>query len=198
MQFDSVITIGVVILIGWVIFSTPITMGDAPDGTKKVKTSSNFDIKMDNGDADETIKIYDDETGENLGYLFVKNGRVFEPDGTDIEENRFKTERVVNKYLVEFEVDLGVWSGVYIGKDSGIDRIQTGARCSPAKLLYGAVSPDIVFSQETAGIGASFYVPSESIPSFWNKIGAGAWYCVPYDGNSDPDWCIGLTTSFTR
>lgn len=179
----------------WTVIRNPPSV-QGPAGTAEIPTSNSLAGVRDKGAADAEITFTArDEKRSYLGRLLVRDGRVFEPDGTQEPRNQFDAERRRYRYLLDFPLDAGAWCGAYLADGENTSRIQFGGRFSPVRLLYGTTALDVVASEDVAGIGVSVYPITDRCGSFWEHTGLGAWYVVPFDRSDRPAWVIGISIS---
>jgi hypothetical protein len=182
----------------WVVVKNPPTV-NGPAGTTEIPTETTLSGIRGANDADSVITLTSrDEKRTSLGRLFVRDDRVFEPDGSLEPRNLVDAKRERYAYLLQFGIDAGGWGAGYLGSlsdDGDTRRVQYGVRFSPARIFYGAVAPDIVAGEESAGIGISVYPITDRCGRFWKHAGLGAWYLFPYDRRDNPAWSFGLSFS---
>ncbi len=157
--------------------STPVP--SLPDGSHPVETKTRFHLAAGADRVDGEITAYD-LAGAPLGHWWLDRGRVYEP--TDGTTNRAVLKLTKHEYFYDPGLDLGAWTGFTTGGD--VPGLQIGLRCSPVRLFYGTVAPDIVATRDAAGLGGSLYLPAEYFGKWWNHVGVGAWYLAPYRGGS--------------
>lgn len=116
--------------------------------------------------------------------------------------NPWKYDYTIHRYPIDIDLDLGAWAGFRISDnddDEDSDRSEAfdiGLRVSPVRLAYGVVSPDILVSPSQAGVGVSFYAPSQSVSPLWQHLGVGIGYVADYHGGAGWIPYLSLTTRF--
>ena len=70
-----------------------------------------------------------------------------------------------------------------------------GLRFSPFRALYDVVAPDILLSPKTAGLGVSFYLPSDRFGGIFDHWGIGYGHLWPTDGGRSSNiWYLSFST----
>jgi hypothetical protein len=161
-----------------------------PDNAKPVETHSSFHVApaAEDSRVDNTYELKD-SSGRLIGTWFDDGGQLFSSPET---AGVYSLSVTTHRYLYDPKLDLGAFAGVGISGDS--DRFQPGIRVSPVRLAWGTTALDAVATANGAGIGASIYPPPRYFGRWWNHIGVGGWYIVPFDG-SDPGVTVGLSFS---
>jgi hypothetical protein len=111
----------------------------------------------------------------------------------------WKYEYTIHHYPLDFGVDIGAWAGFRLDhapEDKRSDAFDIGLRISPARFAYGVISPDLLVSPSQAGVGCSFYAPTQTVAPIWQHVGIGLAYVADYHGGSG--WCpyLSLSTRF--
>ena len=103
-----------------------------------------------------------------------------------------KTLRRVSKPF-----DIGAYAGSRVYNDSGDENgLDVGVRYSPVRFAYGIIAPDLLFSPRQAGIGVSFYAPTQTVAPFYQHLGIGLGYFADYHGGSGWTPYLSLSTRF--
>jgi hypothetical protein len=189
MTREGVVGIVIVAFLVWTTWAHPprLVPDDATEIPKKVELHGVRQAQA----ADETLDLFDRETGESRGTLYRRSDVMWEPK-SPINADRVKWTE--HRYIFEFVTDAGPWAAAYLGSGN-TSRFQRGLRVSPARIGFGVVSPDIVIGEEAAGVGVSLYPRTDLLSPFWHHVGVGGWYVVPYDRDVDPGVCVGLSLS---
>lgn len=164
-----------------------------PDGSKPIATKTKLHVYPTTPRVDGEI-IASDPAGAELGRWYLDAGRVYVPVDT---KPRINLSLVRHQYLYDPGLDLGTFAGYATSHSADLPGFQVGVRVSPARLAWGAVSPDVVITSSGFGAGLSAYPPGAYFGRWWDHIGVGAWYIEPFDGGS-PSLVVGLAFSTRR
>lgn len=112
-------------------------------------------------------------------------------------EKAWRYELKLHRYTDDWSPDLGAWGGFRVDSETGGGRPDIGVRYSPVRFLDGVLAPDILLSPFQAGLGASFYMPSQTSHGTWRHLGVGLGYAVEF-GGSRSGWLpyLSLSTRF--
>lgn len=113
----------------------------------------------------------------------------------------WKYEYIVHRYPADYDLDLGVWAGFRLSRSDSeesnrSDAFDIGLRFSPVRYAYGIIAPDLLISPNQAGVGVSFYAPTQTVSPLWQHLGIGFGYVADYHGGAG--WCpyLSLSTRF--
>lgn len=146
-------------------------------------------------DADGVFTLHDRTTGRVAAQYPVADGVLHEAPGQR-DAFPFTGTYTPSEYLGRWRFDAGGWAAVTAAGGPGLNA-EAGIRVSPCRLLYGALAPDVVISDRTAGVGISLFPPTRWVGRPWDHVGVGAWYLVPLDSGR-PGGALGLSLTITR
>jgi hypothetical protein len=162
--------------------------GRAPDkGTQvALEVSDNHTEGLRNGDdkPDGNLEVFS-PTGSAWNLSVYDGGLLYQERKQRDAKDGWSYKYTVNRYFRDYKTDLGAWAGLRAASDTGGESgIDLGIRYSPVRYFYGVVSPDLLVSTHQAGLGVSFYTPSQTVAPLLQQIGIGVGYCADYHGSS--------------
>lgn len=172
--------------VGFVLWNTgPV---QTVNGQNVVPTKTNYDWWRSEGEADASFDVYSDSDVFLASFNIVDNRLYQSPEQE--QAGRIKIKATHNFFGGDPGFDLGALAAYHKGMES--DRFQVGVRYSPLRLGFNAIATDFVITEDTAGVGLSFYLPSKG--KWYSKFGLGAWYLAPF-AHGDPAFAYGLSFS---
>lgn len=162
------------------------------EGKQSVPTTSVFHLWRSEGEADGTLSVRD-PSGAVVGNYVLRDNGLFEPP-EQAEHGPLHVSLARDFYLGDPGVDVGAFESYYRGGGSNTSTFQAGVRVSPARFLYGTISPDLALTPDAIGAGISVYPPPQLVGAHWHHLGIGAWYLAPFDRGS-PGWAVGAAFS---
>jgi hypothetical protein len=207
---NKVIGVGILLIAGWIIYSNspldpPKEIGEQTIITPNVPVEliEKPSVKGEKGN----VKIKHIASGDTLefdvfdSYLLLPTGTKSLP--TKLDPNTGKSEpiwEVVPSRPVSFVSlgnDFGMYAGFLTSKSGNQTRTwDVGIKYSPVRFLFNSVALDMLASDQSLGIGLSFYPAPERYGYFWKHVGVGLGRVYNYsdDGFSN----IIYTTISTR
>lgn len=144
-------------------------------------------------DADRSLDFKDDHN-RIVGRVLERDGLFYDPNGS-----RLHTVNTDDLYLAKPQYDIGAFTGFRPASRgiTGLDPFTAGLRFSPIRLGYDCIAPDLVITNQWAGLGASVFLPERLVGSDWKHLGLGAWYGYPFRGQPDGSggWTVGASFS---
>jgi hypothetical protein len=156
------------------------------------RTFTGMEVNDDTSSAD--IQITDLSNGNTASLSLYEDG-VYEPKKQSAG-SPFKFEYTVHLKPIKIGLDPGWWGGFQSFQGEDRNSFDMGFRLSPARLLYGVVAPDLLLGTQSAGIGASFYLPTTIGTGIWKKIGIGGAWMAGYHGGGGWMPYASVTTSW--
>ena len=162
--------------------------GRAPDkGTQtalEVTDNSYLGLRNDDDRPDGTLEVFS-PTGASWSTSVYDGGVLYQERAQRDAKDGWTYKYTVKRYASDWRPDPGAWAGIRAADDTnGESGIDIGIRYSPVRYFYGVVSPDILVSTHQAGLGISFYTPSQTVHPLLQKFGIGLGYCADYHGSS--------------
>lgn len=176
----------VVLFIGFILYNTgPI---QTIDGQNVVPTKVNFNLWRSKGEADASFSVYDRQ-GAHLGDFNVLDNQLYQ-DPEQEKSGPITIRATHNFFGGDPTFDVGSLGAYHKGLEE--DKFQVGLRYSPFRFAFNAIAADFAVTQDSAGVGLSFYLPTKG--RWYSKFGLGAWYLFPYD-NGNPAIAYGISFS---
>lgn len=181
--------VGAVVVIGATFFFAASPLRTIA-GNIPIPTSTKFVFIKPAGGADGTVHFKatkDIPSGTEFDIDLRDNQLSERPEGRKARDTlgfTAETSRVrgfIETY--DFPYDFGTWAGY--APASRDETFQVGLRASPVRLLYGTLAPDLLLSQDHAGIGISLYPPPDLVGHMWSHWGLGYGHLWPTH-SSDP------------
>jgi hypothetical protein len=189
------------LLIGTIYFNNS-TPSVTPNGYKVIVPKPEVHLVRGPEDVKEednrvTIKHVDhpeDELSLRLWHDFVvlprdKDGNPISPtrkntDGTETPIWDIKTVR--KQYIFDPGWDFGAYGGYLSGNKTGTDikDLDVGLRISPVR-VWNTFAPDLLISNQAAGVGISFYPAPERYGEIWSHLGVGFGRVITYSDDSN-------------
>ena len=151
-------------------------------------------------DLDQSIPRTREDAGIHLGTPFSEPEST-PPIDSDKDGGKWQVSYIIHRYPIDYTTDLGCWIGFRNGVHNGSNGstspwLDCGLRLSPCRIGWGTIAPDLLASPNQAGVGISFYLPPQTVSSFWQHIGVGLAYCADYHGGSGWMPYCSLSTRF--
>ncbi len=190
--------VGAVLLI---VVGMTVWLTSAPTGTLNGKTTVKTVVKphlIRHGDeSDGTLVVTHKPSGDRFTVDLSDRLLYQDPEQAngDIWGSRLQRDR----YLLDPGLDLGCFAGIPIsqGRDDAEGSLRVGVRVSPARLLYGTVSPDALITQDAYGLGITAFPPPDRFGSEWNHVGLGVGRLWSMDGgDAETLIYVGFSTRF--
>jgi len=155
-----------------------------------------FHLMRGTGDGDGTFDIVvPGEMDSRTGSFVLYDGRLWEDAK---RPHTIKATFTPDFYFVDPGLDLGTIAAYRPGSTDDTSAFQVGIRYSPVRFAWGTVSTDIIVTGDVAGGGFSLFPPPRILGGFWQHLGLGAWYTVPFGddtGDDSSQWCYGMSFS---
>lgn len=199
LDLETLIPLGLVALVVATLFFNNSTPTVSRNGYSIVKPTKDFELIRGIEDVKEEDNIVtithidrpDDKLNLRLWHDYIvfprdKDGKPIIPtrkaeDGTtDIP--LWKVEAIRKDYGVELGWDIGAYGGYLSGSKEGteVKSLDVGVRIAPLR-IWNCIATDILFSNQAAGVGISFYPAPERFGEFWNHVGIGYGRMLSFD-----------------
>jgi hypothetical protein len=180
--------------------------GRAPDkGTQvAIPVTANDYVGSRNADdkPDGVLEVFS-PTGAAWSTSVYDGGLLYQERTQRDAKDGWTVKYTAKRYFSDYRTDLGAWTGLRVAEDRthggttdsevGVD---VGLRYSPVRYAYGVISPDLLISPHQAGLGVSFYAPSQTVSPFWQRLGIGLGYFSDYRSGSGWSPYISLSTRY--
>lgn len=152
--------------------------------------STDYALWKKDSDGAGTLVISDKSTNTVIATYVVDDDGVLHQSAEQGQSGKLEAEFTPTLYIGRWWLDAGPVAGL-----SSNGGPTVGVRVSPARLLYGSISPDGLVTDRAIGIGGSVYAPSRWVGTFWSRVGVGAWYCTPVRDGGPEGLVVGVCGS---
>ena len=192
MQFTKALPVIAILAVLFLVASS--VKGRAPEKENQVALTPTADTYLgvrnhdDRPEADIQVTC---PHGDHWSLSLYDGGLPYQ-DRTQADANAAKDRKdwtykyTVHRYTIDYGTDLGSWLGFRSSRATATQASDTGLDCglrlSPVRLVWGVLAPDILWSPNQVGIGASVYAPAQTVAPFWQHVGLGLGYMADYHG----------------
>jgi len=139
--------------------------------------------KNDSQENDNKVEIVHKDSGDKLEFLMYHNFFVLPNDatglptktGTDGKEYPIWTVTHHKRdYIFDPGFDFGTYAGFLTGptENTTVKPFDVGIKLSPIR-IYNTLSPELLMSNQGAGLGITFHPSEDRFGSFWHNMGIG-------------------------
>lgn len=175
--------------------------GRAPDKGSQVALKPTDDtylgVRSHDDRPEGTIQV-STPAGDTWSLSLYAGGVPYQERGQESSKSGWSYKYTVHRYPIDFDHDFGAWAGFRVGKTDTSDTngLDMGIRYSPVRFVYGVVSPDLLVSPRQIGVGASAYLPAQTVNHHFQHFGVGVGYMADYHGGSGWMPYLSLSTRF--
>jgi hypothetical protein len=135
-------------------------------------------------------------SGDSWALSLYSGGVPYQERGQIAGKPDWSYKYTVHRYPVDLDHDFGAWGGFRVVPTESESGFDVGLRYSPARFVYGTLSPDLLVSPRQAGVGVSVYPPAQSVGYQLQHFGLGLAYMADYRGGDGWVPYFALSTRF--